>query len=348
MAARARSSIKWLACLAITMCLTAGGCFAHRCQHNADLPRELAKVPLPPYVIEPPDILLIDTLRVIPKPPYFIQPLDVLSIQASGVIETQPILGLYTVEPDGTVDLGLKYGSVKVAGMKIEEAKQAIVKYLQEGGYKNADASVNLAQSRAMQQVRGEHLVRPDGTISLGTYGSIPVVGLTLEEARLAIETFLSQFIVEPEVSVDVGVYNSKVYYVVADGGGYGEQVYPFPITGNETVLDAVAKINGLPAVASKRRIWLARPDPECHTRCNCFAVDWNAVVRCGDTRTNYQVLPGDRVYIQAEPLITLDSALARIISPIERVFGVTLLGNATIRAVGGQNGGTGTGTGGF
>src|ERR1051325_5883600 len=62
MAAKAQSSFKWLACFAFAMCLTAGGCFAHRCQTNADVPRELAKVPLPPYVIEPPDILLIDTL----------------------------------------------------------------------------------------------------------------------------------------------------------------------------------------------------------------------------------------------------------------------------------------------
>ena len=31
--------------------------------------KELAKVSLPPYVIEPPDILLIDALRVVPKPP---------------------------------------------------------------------------------------------------------------------------------------------------------------------------------------------------------------------------------------------------------------------------------------
>src|SRR5262245_61255400 len=39
-----------------------------------DLPRELAKVPMPPYVIEPPDILLIDAIRVVPLPPYKIAP----------------------------------------------------------------------------------------------------------------------------------------------------------------------------------------------------------------------------------------------------------------------------------
>ena len=35
--------------------------------------KELAKVTLPAYVIEPPDILLVDALRVVPKPPFRIQ-----------------------------------------------------------------------------------------------------------------------------------------------------------------------------------------------------------------------------------------------------------------------------------
>ena len=39
-----------------------------------------------------------------------------------------------------------------------------------------ADATVAIAQSRAMQVIRGEHLVRPDGTVGLGVYGSVPVV----------------------------------------------------------------------------------------------------------------------------------------------------------------------------
>ena len=35
--------------------------------------RELEKVSLPPYVIEPPDILTIEALRVVPKAPYRIR-----------------------------------------------------------------------------------------------------------------------------------------------------------------------------------------------------------------------------------------------------------------------------------
>ncbi|HMP18485.1 MAG TPA: polysaccharide biosynthesis/export family protein, partial [Gemmatales bacterium] len=102
-----------------------------------------------------------------------------------------------------------------------------------------------LAQYRGMQQIKGEHMVGPDGTIRLGIYGSVFVAGMTLDEARSAIESHLSAYLQKPEVSVDVFAYNSKVYYVITDGGGFGEQVIPLPATGNETVLDAMSKVGG-------------------------------------------------------------------------------------------------------
>src|SRR5204862_503851 len=72
----------------------------------------------------------------------------------------------------------------------------------------NPGVTVVLYQSRGLQQIRGEHLVRSDGTIYLGTYGSVYVTGLTLSQAKAAIEEHLSQFLQRPEVAVDVLAYN--------------------------------------------------------------------------------------------------------------------------------------------
>src|SRR6266851_9420029 len=90
---------------------------------EGDVPRELDKVTLPPYVIEPPDTLIIDAIRLVPLPPYHIEPLDQLVIQATGVLNTEPIGALYPVDPDGTVNLGVTYGKPKVSGMTMEQAE---------------------------------------------------------------------------------------------------------------------------------------------------------------------------------------------------------------------------------
>lgn len=297
------------------------------------VPTELCKVSLPPYRIEPPDILVIDMLRAIPLPPYRLMPLDVLVINVAQALPNQPIAGTYGISPDGLLNLGFAYGSVRVAGMTLEEAEEAIRALLKKT-INNPQISVALAQIRAAQQARGEHLVGPDGTISLGTYGDVYVAGMTRAEAKCAIEKHLSQFLLYPEISVAVYAYNSKVYYVITDGAGYGHQVYRFPATGNETVLDAISNIQGLPAQASNKKIWVARPAPPCHPCDQVLPVDWLAIVEGGSTKTNYQIFPGDRIYVKADCLITLDNTLAKIISPIERVLGVTLLGSATVNSI--------------
>src|SRR5262245_28219671 len=65
------------------LCLGAAGCLSHEqalLPEDAPLPRELAKTSLPPYVVETPDILLIDAVRIVPRPPYRVQPLDSLLV----------------------------------------------------------------------------------------------------------------------------------------------------------------------------------------------------------------------------------------------------------------------------
>jgi polysaccharide export outer membrane protein len=295
--------------------------------------------------VESPDILLIDAIRLVPKPPYRISPLDSIVVQANVPAE-EPIGGLYVVDPEGTVNLGFSYGSVMVVGMTLKEARDAIEAHLKEAKIKNPQVRVALGSIGGVQQIRGEHLVRPDGTVGLGKYGSVYVAGQTLDQVKASIERHLAAFLRDPEVSVDVAAYNSKNYYIVTDGGGYGEQVYRFPSTGKETVLDALSQINGLPVVSSPKRVWLSRPSPA-DAACNqILPVDWEALTRGAATATNYQVLPGDRVFVEARPLVTVDTALARLFSPVERIFGITLLGSAVYRSIAtpiSRNGGSGT-----
>jgi polysaccharide biosynthesis/export protein len=250
------------------------------------------------------------------------------------------------VEPEGTINLGLSYGSIRVAGMTLDQARAAITAHLKRV-LKEPHPVVSLAQVRGIQQlVRGEHLVRPDGTISLGSYGCVSVAGLNLCQARQLIERYLSQFLQGPQISLDVIGYNSKVYYIIFDGGGYGQQIYRLPITGNETVLDAIGLVNGLPAQASKKRIWVARPAPADNHCDQVLPVDWNAITQGGSTATNYQILPGDRIYVKADCWITFDNELAKVLAPFERMLGVTLLTESVVQNWNTRNRGTAFGVG--
>ncbi|HEY1190035.1 MAG TPA: polysaccharide biosynthesis/export family protein [Gemmata sp.] len=311
---------------------------------NVQVPKELNKVSLPPYIVETPDVLQIDAIRVIPLPPYRLEPLDVLYLSATEDFAGAPLAGLYPIDPDGTINLGARYGgSIRVIDMTTDEAQKVIQEKVRTQT-KTAIVTVSLAQSRGVQQISGQHIVRPDGTVSLGGYGSVYVAGLSLAQVKQAIEAHLSKYLYKPEVAVDVFSYNSKFYYVITDFAGNGEQVTRLPHTGNETVLDAVSLIGGLSAVSSKK-LWVARPAP---TECGndqILPVDWCGITRKGQVKTNYQILPGDRVYILSQPLTKFDTYMARTLSPVQRALGVALLAGSVknqFRSNGGNNGNVG------
>ncbi len=299
-----------------------------------NMPRELSKVVLPRYVIEPPDILMIEGVHIVPKAPYHLKTLDVLSIQVSGPLPEAQLAGNFPIEPGGIVNLGVDYGSVRVAGMTVEQAEQAILEHLREQ-LNEPSVSVSLAQMAASQQIIGEFLVQPDGTITLGSYGSVSVVGKTIDEAKRAIESHLANHLDNPEVSLNVQSFNSKVYYIVLQGAGLGDGVYRFPVTGNETVLDAIANIQGLEQVSSKK-IWIARPTSDAQ-RVQLLPVDWYAITERAAPQTNYQLLPGDRLFIAEDKLVAFDTHIAKLTAPLERILGFTLLGTGTATRLSGK-----------
>jgi polysaccharide export outer membrane protein len=293
-------------------------------------PRERSMVSLPSYRVEPPDILQIEMLKLVPLPPYRIDIFDVLQIRVLGTMMDQPIDGFYLVEGEGIVSLGPAYGRVRVAGMTIDEATGAISRKLQEILAK-PDVSVQLAKTAGTQPITGQYLIGPDGTINLRQYGLLHVAGKTVTEIRLDLQKHLAQYFDSPEASIDVIAYNSKVFYVITEGAGLGDNVRRIPVTGNETVLDALSAVNGLSQVSSTH-IWIARPAPGGFGCQQILPVDYDAISRGGSSATNYQVLPGDRIFIAEDNVTAFSNFLAKVTMPIERLLGVSSLGASAVR----------------
>jgi protein involved in polysaccharide export with SLBB domain len=222
-----------------------------------------------------------------------------------------------------------------VSGLTIEQATQAILKRLKVDLI-DPSVTVALVQTAGTQQIAGDHLVAPDGTVNLGSYGQVYVAGCTLAQAKAAIEKHLEQFLETPQVTVDVGSYNSKVYYVIFDGAGTGDRVIRLPITGGETVLDAMAQVGGTNQLSS-HELWIARPAPDCLGYQQRLPVNWNEITQDGIQATNYQLLPNDRLYVAASKFTAFDTAVGKLVAPLERISGVILLGTNAIRNLNGS-----------
>src|SRR6516164_3886710 len=101
----------WLAALAIcAVC----GCQTVKIPEekiaSSHIPREFDKVSMPDYVLEPPDLVIVEVLEALPG---------------------RPISGERLVRPDGKISLGF-YGDVYVAGLTLPEVKEKIVLHLRK------------------------------------------------------------------------------------------------------------------------------------------------------------------------------------------------------------------------
>jgi polysaccharide biosynthesis/export protein len=141
-----------------------------------------------------------------------------------------------------------------------------------------------------------DQTIMPDGTIDLGEYGRIVVAGLTIEQVESlvlsTVQAVAKDQVVKP-INVRLNVAESAVYYVLGEVNSPGS----YPLIGRETVLDGLMAAGGLSDRASDCEIILSRPTPPASCRV-VLPVCYDRIVQLGDTTTNYQLRPGDRIYV--------------------------------------------------
>jgi polysaccharide biosynthesis/export protein len=141
--------------------------------------------------------------------------------------------------------------------------------------------------------------VQADGVVDLGFVGDVYLAGLTLAQAEQKIaehlEPIARQKQIKEPVDVSVRLVNgsqSKYYYVMGVVTTQGK----FPIVGNETVLDAILAA-GLLAKSQPDNAYVVRPHPV-NGQDQILKIDWEGITKRGDTMTNYQLFPGDRLIV--------------------------------------------------
>lgn len=143
-------------------------------------------------------------------------------------------------------------------------------------------------------QPSGEYLVSNNGEVYLGPYGSARVEGLTVAEAEQAIAQKIKPHLPKKQAArlvVKVELKDTNKAYYRIDRRGSSDVVQRIPLGNSVCVLDALAdqvKNPTLKAVLAR-----AHDGKE-----QILPIDWYGLTQRGLTGTNYQLLPGDRLYV--------------------------------------------------
>lgn len=222
-------------------------------------------------------------------------------------------------------------GSRIPSGMARENAKTVLQPHALQPG--DAVLIESMTEQRDLR-VPPDQTVFADGTVDLGPFGRVVVAGRSLEQAEAIIEQQILHMLQQqhlncgtgrsPDVAPDCNDIAINVrllepvhrFYVLGEVNTPGA----YPLTGNETVLDAIVAAGGLTNSANPCKILLARPtDPgECRVT---LPVCYREIVQIGNTATNYQLQPNDRIFVASRSFID-ELCFWRAKKPCERCAG--------------------------
>lgn len=174
-------------------------------------------------------------------------------------------------------------------------------------------------------EVSGKYIINKEGKIQYEFIGDVLLAGLTKEQASEMLSKSLSMYIVNPQVTVKISEYNSKLVYVVGEVGRPGRIIMRGDtITVREALLEA-----GLPLLTAKT------------THASMFTpiagnvkrkkVDIDALLYKGDLRQNFIMKPGDTLYVPA----TFWAKAMRVISPITQPIGQAASAGSAVATTG-------------
>jgi len=178
--------------------------------------------------------------------------------------------GPYVIEPPDVLSIELVQGFLQSSGNKL----------------KTSDLGFD-----------GKQLVGPDGRVNLGDYGSVFVAGMTAAEVRAAIEKQLALKMEEPEVLIDVLNDNSKVVYLIEkrDSGDFVNRILCTKELNVLKVLQAVED----PGIED--HAYLVPGGEPTKRPADRLAIDIEAILTKSDLTTNYDLLPGDRIFVVSQ-----------------------------------------------
>jgi len=134
-------------------------------------------------------------------------------------------------------------------------------------------------------------VVRPDGKISLPLLKDVQAAGLSPDQLTDALVKAAAKYVSQPNATVMVKEINSRKVFVVGQVAKPGT----FPLTGDMTVLQAIAVAGDVLEYAKATKITVVRQEGGAEQR---FKFNYRDVLKGKDVGQNIRLKPGDTVIV--------------------------------------------------
>lgn len=148
------------------------------------------------------------------------------------------------------------------------------------------------------------YVVRPDGNMDMPLIGNVRCQGKTVPQVVAEITNRLAEYIIDPQVTINVTKLGTTRVYVL----GEARQQGLYELEKSHTLLDAVARAGGFTQKSTKRKVYVVRQG------LNNFVTKVNVldILKKG-AKSNIELQEGDCVYISSNHKMGLSTILSAI-----------------------------------
>lgn len=134
----------------------------------------------------------------------------------------------------------------------------------------------------------GQHMIRPDGKITINLVGEVPAAGLTPEQLGSNIREKLKKVLVDPDVSVAVTQVNSRRYFIEGEVLKPGEYKLVVPTH----IFEALVNAGGFKDFAKQTDIRILRGS-------KVFHFNYKSAAKGKNADQNILLEPGDIIIVR-------------------------------------------------
>ena len=150
------------------------------------------------------------------------------------------------------------------------------------------------------QHPESAYIVRPDGRLSFPLIGTIDTTGKTVNEFTTELTNRLSEYLVNPDVSVNITQLGTTRVFVLGEVNKAGM----YELTKSHRVIDAIGAANGFTKDAAKKHIFLIRDGK----KDNMQQLNLNDYLTKGDLKQNVVLKEGDCLYLSSNGRINFST----------------------------------------
>ena len=156
-------------------------------------------------------------------------------------------------------------------------------------------------------QPESAYIVRPDGRISFPLVGTIDTTDKTVGQFTEELRTKLSEYLVNPDVSVNLIQWGTTRVFVLGEVNKAGL----YELNKSHRVLDAIGAANGFTKDAAKKKVFLIRDGDEKKTT----QLNFNDYLTKGDLKQNVVLHEGDCLYLTSNGRFNFNTDILPFIS---------------------------------